>query len=117
MVLLRWIILGRPIETHRAAAPTKARAESHPLSSIGDNLRDRFTELDLGTHVLKTGSQSFDLLLLLRDRRLEFGDCALLFRDPAMLFQELIERHRVHRWHKRVPHSLSNLLACDPTAE
>src|SRR2546428_84133 len=63
---LRRITLGRPIETHRAA-PTKARAESHPLPSIGDKLRDRFAKLNLGTHPLKTRSQSFDLLLLLRD--------------------------------------------------
>ncbi len=45
-------------------------------------------------HFLDSRSQSFDLLLLLRDSRLEFGDCAilccnfgLLFRDPPMFFQ------------------------------
>ena len=35
---------------------------------------------------------SRNLLLLLRDNRLEFGDCALLFCDIPVLFQELIEQ-------------------------
>ena len=54
-------------------------------------------------HSLDSGSEGFNLLLLLRDGRLELGDCALLFCNFALLFcdvpmllQELIEQHRVH---------------------
>ena len=35
---------------------------------------------------------SRNLLLLLRDGRPEFGDCALLFFDVPVLFQELVEQ-------------------------
>ena len=49
-------------------------------------------------HFLDSRSKSFNLLLLLRDRRLEGGDCALLFCDVPVLFQELVEQHRVHRF-------------------
>jgi hypothetical protein len=41
---------------------------------------------------------SRNLLLLLRDGRLEVGDCVLLFCDVTVLFQELIQQHRVHRF-------------------
>jgi len=36
------------------------------------------------------------LLLLLRDGRLEFGNCVLLSCDVPVFFQELIKQHRVH---------------------
>ncbi len=40
---------------------------------------------------------SRSLLLLLRDGGLQFGNCALLFCDVPVFFQELVKQHRVHR--------------------
>jgi len=34
-------------------------------------------------------SASFEVLLLLRDGRLEFGDCALLFCNFGLLFRDV----------------------------
>jgi len=63
----------------------------------------------LVTNFLDSGSQCFDLLLLLRelcmklflllcDGRLEFGNCALLFCDLLVLLEELVEQQRLpHR--------------------
>ena len=41
---------------------------------------------------------SHNLLLLLRDGAFQSRDCALLFCDVPMLFEELVEQHRVHRF-------------------
>ena len=63
----------------------------------------RFTERDLIADFPHRGGERFNLLLLLcggrllscnlllRDRRLELGDCALLFCDIPMLLQKLIK--------------------------
>jgi hypothetical protein len=40
-------------------------------------------------HFLDSRSKSFDLLLLLRYGRLEFGDCALLLYELGLLFRDL----------------------------
>ena len=58
-------------------------------------LRSRCAWLDSLDDFPHGGGERFNLLLLLRDGRLEFGDCPLLFCDVPMLFQELIEQHRV----------------------
>jgi len=73
---------------------------------VGDQLWCRFAERNLVAHFLDSRSKGFDLLLLLssgrllsrnlllllRDGRPEFGDCALLFFDVPVLFQELVEQ-------------------------
>jgi hypothetical protein len=75
-------------------------------------LRCRFAEGDLVAHFPHRGGECFNLLLLLcsgrllsrnlllllRDRRLEIGDCALLFCDVPVLFEKLVQHHRVHRF-------------------
>ena len=79
----------------------EADCEDSSALRVVDKLWCRFAEGDFVAHFLDSRSKSFDLLLLLCDRRLEFGDCALLFcnfgllfRDPPMFFQELVEQHR-----------------------
>ena len=59
------------------------------LVSIGGHLRRRFAHLDLRAHLLNGCSESRNLLLLLRDSRLEFGDGALLLYELGLLFRDL----------------------------
>ncbi len=77
------------------------------LLIVEDHLRRRFAPLDLRAHLLKARSKSFYLLLLERNLRCEFIlllrdgrflllQPAVLLLDLAVLFQELVEQHRVH---------------------
>jgi hypothetical protein len=79
------------------------------LLIVEDHLRRRFAHLDLRAHLLKARSKSFNLLLLERNLRCEFIPLlrdgrflllqpAVLLLDLAVLFQELVEQHRVHRF-------------------
>jgi len=56
----------RQMPTSISSDPT---AKQRDLLIIGDGLGLRFAHFKLGTHLLHSGSQRFDLLLLLRDRR------------------------------------------------
>ena len=62
------------------------------LAGIGDLSRCTFVQFDRRADLLQSRCQRFNLLLLLRDGCLEFGDCALLFCDVPVLFQELVEQ-------------------------
>jgi hypothetical protein len=57
---------------------------------VQDRLRRRFPHFKLGAHFLETRSESFNLLLLL-------GYGRLLLLDLPVLFEELVEQHRVDR--------------------
>ena len=54
-------------------------------------MRRRFARFELCAHLLKTGSERLDLLLLFHD------NCFQLFHF-AMFFEKLIEQHRVHHF-------------------
>ncbi len=62
---------------------------------IHNRLWSRAAHLDLRAHFLHRRSKRLNLLLLLCESRLEIF--ALLF-DFAVLFEELVEQHRVHRF-------------------
>ena len=53
--------------------------------------------LDLGGLLLELRGQSFHSFLQLRDSPLLFQRFAALFLHCAVLFEELVEQHRVHR--------------------
>jgi len=74
---------------------------SSSLLIIPGNLRCRFSHLHLVAHLVKTSSESFNLLLLLGDQR-------TLFLDLAVRFEKLVQQHRVHRgrWLHRVVRSV-----------
>ena len=60
-----------------------------------DDLRRRMVRLDLRAHFLQSRSKGVNLLLLTCNSRLEVF--ALLF-DFAVLFEKLVEQHRIHRF-------------------
>ena len=67
---------------------------------IVDHLRRRFARFKLCAHFLQARSKRFNLLLLLCYGRFQ-SDRRFLFRvisvpAPFVLFEELIEQHRVH---------------------
>jgi hypothetical protein len=79
---------------------------SAALLIVSHQLRRRSAHFDLIADLLHNGSQRFDLLLLLRDfrpklllliRKLSLEVLSLFFH-PAVLFEELVEQHRVHRF-------------------
>src|SRR5436309_14970628 len=53
---------------------------------------------ELITHLLQTCAESFDFLFLRAKALLLLGQCGLQLLDLAMLLEELIEQHRVHRF-------------------
>jgi len=61
------------------------------LLVIAHDAWNRVTCLNSGSHLLQASGEGFDLLLLLRDR-------AFQLLHFAVLLQELIEQHRVHRF-------------------
>ena len=74
---------------------------------VCDQLRCRFAQRNLIAHFLDSCGKSFNWLLLLGDRREKFRallrNCrclcrgrSLQFLNLAMLFQKLIEQHRIH---------------------
>src|SRR5438876_545916 len=71
------------------------------LLIVGDKLRCRFAHFNLRAHLLQARSKRFNLLLLVRGSRLEvllqLHDGRFLFPHFAVLFEELIEQHRVDR--------------------
>ena len=86
------------------------RLFQYALFKGGDQLWCRFTKGNLVANFLDSRGEGFDLflllctdrllsrnlLLLLGDGRFEFRYCALLFCDVPVLFQELIQQHRVY---------------------
>jgi hypothetical protein len=70
---------------------------------VRNRLRSGLAQFQLCAHFLECGSESFDLLLLPRVGRYKPSDGRLLLLIFAMLFEELVEQHRVHRL---VPHSI-----------
>src|SRR5439155_20556804 len=79
--------IGRQIHTTMSIwlNPVGSRAALR----VGDQLSRRFAEGDSVAHFLYGRSESFNLLLLLRDGRFEFRYCALLFCNVPVLFQKL----------------------------
>src|SRR4029077_5612343 len=84
------------------------RAQASPRRGylrVGDQLWFRFAEGDSLAHFLDSRGKSFNLLLLLRCAqflRRDFGfqsrDSRLLFLNFSVLFEELVEQHRIHRF-------------------
>ncbi len=71
--------------------PARNRTTSTALQLIiAYNARRRISYLNPSSHLLQPNGQRFDLLLLLLH-------CGLKGLYLAMLFQELVEQHRVHR--------------------
>src|SRR6266498_1158788 len=111
-------------ELHRLAHYYMSREkEGHTLQTalviIKDHSRCSFAQFKLVAHLLdlrgllfETCREGLNLLLLLRNRRLQLADCRILFLPVAVLlcdlatlflplfvrFEELVEQHRVHRF-------------------
>ena len=73
-------------------------ARSDVLVIIHNRLRCRFTRFHLCGHFLQARVQRINLLLLAGDCGLLLLYSGLLVLDFAMLFEELIEQHRVDRF-------------------
>src|SRR5437773_7167408 len=78
------------------------------LLIVEDHLRRRAAHLDLRAHPLQARSKRFNLLLLVRVSRLEvllqLRDGRFLFLHCAVLFEKLVEQHRIHSF---VAHSVN----------
>src|SRR5205823_5171856 len=79
-----------------AASTAETQPQLQPTLGILDHLRCRFARFKLCVHLLEAHSKRFNLLLLTHRIRFQF----LYF---AVLFEELVEQHRVHRF---VAHSV-----------
>ena len=101
----------------RLAVPLIRGCGGPPLLITSHDLLSSFVKFQLIAHLLHGGSECFNLLLLLselclkgfllpsklrrevllllRDSRLLLGKPGILLLDPAVLFQKLVEEHRV----------------------